>query len=183
MTASEALDLLRPEIEPLGGQLAEEHGALCITCPDDRVPQVLRKLRDGPLAFDYLSFVTAEDYPPHTEEPAEGEGGAPREVPGRIELVYHLFSLEHRVQCFVRTALAREAPRIATVSDIYPGAAWHERETYDLFGVVFVGHPDLRRILLPDYWVGHPLRKDYDPSQTPLVYTPEKRWPEVADKR
>ena len=67
-----------------------------------------------------------------------------------------------RVGIIVRTRLPRIEPHITSVTDLWPGANWHEREVFDLFGITFDGHPDLRRLLLPDDWVGHPLRKDYE---------------------
>jgi NADH-quinone oxidoreductase subunit C len=78
-----------------------------------------------------------------------------------IEVVYHLLSYRHRHAFVLKVEAARAAPVIPTVEVVWKAANWHEREVYDLFGVDFPGHPDLRRILLPDDWVGHPLRKDY----------------------
>lgn len=102
-------------------------------------------LRDDPgLRFDYLMSLTAVDRPPAS-----------------IEIISHLFSYPHRSMLAVRTTVAREAPRVPSVADLWPAAGWHEREQFDLVGVVFDGHPDLRRILMPDDWEGHPLRKDY----------------------
>ncbi|HEY1456367.1 MAG TPA: NADH-quinone oxidoreductase subunit C [Candidatus Dormibacteraeota bacterium] len=84
-----------------------------------------------------------------------------RQWPARYELVYQLRNLETREELRVRTFVDGDPPRVDSVSDIYPPANWDERETYDLFGVVFDEHPDLSRILMPDDWVGHPLRRDY----------------------
>lgn len=84
-----------------------------------------------------------------------------REWPGRFELVYQLRNLETRDQVRVRTFIDGEAPAIASVQDLFAPANWDERETYDLFGITFDGHPDLTRILMPDDWVGYPLRRDY----------------------
>ncbi len=77
-------------------------------------------------------------------------------------MVYHLTSTTHRNTIVVKTKLDRENPEIETVSDIWRTADFHEREAYDLFGVRFLNHPDLRRLFLTDEWVGYPLRKDYD---------------------
>lgn len=82
----------------------------------------------------------------------------------RIDLIYHLFSTVHRETLVVKTGLSREKPKIDTVEEIWGSANWYEREIYDLFGVEFVGHSDLERILLPQDWVGHPLLKDYRPA-------------------
>ncbi len=103
------------------------------------------------LAFDNLMCLSAVDYP--------------KETPPRMEVVYHLLSYAHAQQFVVKVHLPREDPRLPTVEGTWGVANWHEREAYDLFGIVFEGHSDLRRILLPDDWEGHPLRKDWqDPD-------------------
>jgi NADH-quinone oxidoreductase subunit C len=114
----------------------------------------LRLLRDE-LAFDYLVFVTALDRP--TEHV--------------LEVVYRLFSHESRVSVVLRTRLPRDGARVATVSDLFRTAEWHERETAELFGIVFEGHPDPRRLLLPDDLEGYPLRKDF--THPNLIRLPE----------
>lgn len=83
------------------------------------------------------------------------------DYPENITVVYHLFSINKQHSIVLKVDLPRDNPRVETVEDLWKAANWHERETYDLFGVIFEGHPDLRRILLPDDWEGHPLRKDY----------------------
>jgi NADH-quinone oxidoreductase subunit C len=100
---------------------------------------------DPALAFDCLSNQSGVDYPKRDE----------------MEVVYHLFSYRHRHAVVLKVGVARDNPRLATVSTVWRAAIWQEREIFDLLGVDFVGHPDLRRILLPEDWVGHPLRKDY----------------------
>jgi NADH-quinone oxidoreductase subunit C len=103
-------------------------------------------LRDGPgLDFHVLSDLTAIDWPKDE----------------RIQIVYHLFSYIYNHQIVLKVDLARENPRIATVEGVWKVANWFEREIYDLFGVIFDGHSDLRRIMLPEDWTGYPLRKDY----------------------
>lgn len=110
------------------------------------IVEVSRYLRDEPeLKFEVLSDLTALDWP--KEE--------------KIQVVYHLYSYTHRHQIVLKVDLPREAPRVATVEGVWMAADWMEREVFDLFGVVFEGHSDLRRIMLPEDWVGHPLRKDY----------------------
>ncbi|MCX7918937.1 MAG: NADH-quinone oxidoreductase subunit C [bacterium] len=79
-----------------------------------------------------------------------------------LEVVYHLFSMIHLHKVTLKVQTPRTDPKIPTVSTLWRTADWHEREVYDLFGIVFLGHPDLRRILMPDDWVGYPLRKDYN---------------------
>lgn len=96
------------------------------------------------LGFDRLGMVTAVDF---------GE---------EFELVYRLTSRSMRVGMFVKARLPRECASARSVTDLWPAADWQEREVYDLFGIGFEAHPNLKRILLTDDWVGHPLRKDYD---------------------
>jgi NADH-quinone oxidoreductase subunit C len=112
----------------------------------ERLIEVATFLRDDAVAvFDYCSDVTATDWPPR---------------PQRFDVVYCLYStrLRHRIRIKVRAAEGDEVP---SVSGIWPAANWLEREVWDQFGVNIVGHPDLRRILMPDDWQGHPQRKDY----------------------
>jgi NADH-quinone oxidoreductase subunit C len=110
------------------------------------VVRVLRALRDeSDFAFDFLQNLTAIDWPKTSS----------------FELVYHLFSYRHRHELVVKTTVPRDEPRLPSCAPLWNNADWLEREQYDLFGVVFTGHPDLRRLLLPDDWVGHPMRKDY----------------------
>jgi NADH-quinone oxidoreductase subunit C len=118
----------------------------------EAIAEVAAFAKDDPeLAFDNLMCLSAVDYP--------------KETPPAIELVYHLFSYAQRHRFVLKLRVPREAARVPTVTGVWGVADWHEREAYDLFGVVFEGHPDLRRILLPDDWQGHPLRKDWqDPD-------------------
>ncbi len=109
---------------------------------------------DEMLLFDHLHNFAAVDYPPD-----------------RIEIFAQIYSLPHRHKLTIKTILDRTDPRCPTLCGVYPAANWYERETYDLFGVIFTGHPDLRRLFLPDYWVGHPLRKDYKDSR--IIPLPE----------
>jgi len=107
------------------------------------------------LAFDFLVFVTALD------RPAEST----------LEVIYRLFSRESRASVVVRVLLPRAGARIPTVSDVFRTAEWHERETAELFGIEFMGHPDPRRLLLPDDLEGFPLRKDF--THPNLIRLPE----------
>ncbi|MBN2578457.1 MAG: NADH-quinone oxidoreductase subunit C [Pirellulales bacterium] len=126
--------------------------------------EVARFLRDQPdLDFDMLHCVTAVDYfQPDPKKAAQ----APWQP--HLELIYHLSSFTHRHRLVLKTSLPRwqdgvegELPRIASLSDLWSTAEWHEREVFDLMGIFFTGNADLRRILCPQDWVGHPLRKDY----------------------
>ena len=97
-------------------------------------------------SFVRLSSVTAVD-----RYPAEP----------RFEVVYHLYSLDRKERVRLKCRLRGEDPAIESVTSVWRGAGWYEREVFDLFGIQFLGHPDLRRIMMPDDWEGHPLRKDY----------------------
>ena len=109
----------------------------------DRVAALLAGEADT--RFEFLSNLSGVDYPAR----------------GHIQVVYNLVSYTHRHEVTLKVNAQREGPKVNTVSGTWSGANWLEREVYDLLGVEFVGHPDLRRILLPDDWVGNPLRKDY----------------------
>jgi NADH-quinone oxidoreductase subunit C len=112
-----------------------------------RLPEVALWLRDTPGAeFDFCSDVTATDWPPRAE--------------GRFDVIYCLYSTRHRHRVRVKLKVAEHQP-VPSVTDIWPAANWLEREVYDMFGVNFTGHPDRRRILMPDDWQGFPQRKDY----------------------
>src|SRR5262245_28941443 len=79
----------------------------------------------------------------------------------KIQVVYHLYSYSNKLQIVLKVDMARDNPRVPTLEGVWKVANWFEREVFDLFGVIFTGHSDLRRIMLPEDWVGHPLRKDY----------------------
>jgi NADH-quinone oxidoreductase subunit C len=100
---------------------------------------------DGELGFDCLSNLSGVDYPKDEA----------------IQVVYHLFSYRDRHWFVLKVNAKRDDPVVATVSGVWPHADWQEREVFDLLGVRFDGHPDLRRILMPEDWPGHPLRKDF----------------------
>lgn len=106
--------------------------------------EVARFLKDDEqFAFDYLSNLHGVDYE------------------DRMEVYYHLYSYKNRQSVAVKVKTSREEPSVSSVIDLWRGADWNERETYDLLGIHFPGHTDLRRIMLPDEWIGYPLRKDY----------------------
>jgi NADH-quinone oxidoreductase subunit C len=113
-------------------------------------------LRDeSDLSLDFLSDLSATDWP--EREP-------------RFWIAYHLFSMRHGHRVRVKVGVPGEDAHLPSVVERYPTADWHEREVFDFFGVVFDGHPDLRRIIMPDDWEGHPLRKDHPLGGVPTRY-------------
>jgi NADH-quinone oxidoreductase subunit C len=131
-------------------------GEITVTVERERVLDTLRDLRDDPdLGFTWLSDVSCTDWP----------GRDPR-----IWMAYHLRSPDLNARIRVKVGLPPDDLRVASAVDVFPAANWHEREVYDFFGVVFDGHPDLQRILMPDEWVGHPLRKDHPLGGVPTQY-------------
>ncbi len=132
--------------------------------------EICRYLRDTPqLSFDMLNCITAVDYLHTDPRKAKKADWEPH-----TEVIYHLSSISRKHTLVVKVMLPRwkdgvegELPEIDSVSGVWSTADWHEREVFDLSGVRFMGHPDLRRILCPEDWVGHPLRRDYE---MPLEY-------------
>ncbi|MGG1062932.1 NADH-quinone oxidoreductase subunit C [Brevibacillus parabrevis] len=123
-------------------ELAKEVPTLVIQ--NERWHEIAQFLKeDGQLAFEYLSDLHGVDYE------------------DRMEVYYHLYSYKNRQSLAVKVKTSREQSSVPSVMDVWNGANWNERETFDLLGIHFPGHKDLRRILLPDDWVGYPLRKDY----------------------
>ncbi|OGN96180.1 MAG: NADH-quinone oxidoreductase subunit C [Chloroflexi bacterium RBG_13_50_21] len=111
-----------------------------------QVVQICQALR-GEFGFDFLCELTAVDYWPEQEP--------------RFNIVYGFYSHANNVRMALRVPLNGDNPTLHTVEEVYRGANWHERELWDMFGINFEGHSDLRRILMPHDWEGHPLRKDY----------------------
>ncbi len=132
------------------------------------IVEVCQHLRQEPsLAMDYLNSITAVDYLHTDEKKAARANWQPH-----LEVVYHLSSMRHKHSLVLKVHLPRwqddqvgQLPPLPSVSHIWSTANWHEREVYDLLGIQFTGHPDLRRILCPEDWIGHPLRKDYQMPQ------------------
>lgn len=127
-----------PDLCPL---FSVEFGDGTLAVSAERLHSAAADLKD--LGFDRLGMVTAVD------------------TGDEFELVYRLTSREMGAGIFLKARVPRQDPHVDSICDLWPAADWQERETYDMFGIVFDGHPDLRRILLPDEWEGYPLRKDY----------------------
>jgi NADH-quinone oxidoreductase subunit C len=131
-------------------------GEVTLTVDRDRLLDTLRFLRDeDDLGFIFLADVSCTDWP----------GREPR-----VWMAYHLHSPDRNHRVRVKVGLPEADLRVPSAVPVFPAANWQEREVFDFFGVVFDGHPDLRRILMPDEWVGHPLRKDEPLGGVPTQY-------------
>ena len=146
----------------------EVNGQLVAHVDRTRLVEAATLLRDDPaLRFDHLADVTAVDfllYNPDGGPP--GQGRTPR-----FDVVYHLYSiaLNHRLR--VKVGVDEDDPSVPSLTGLWPAADWGEREAYDLYGIKFTGHPNLTRILTPDDWQGHPLRKDYPLIEEEIEFT------------
>ena len=130
-------------------------GQLSVRIDPARIVEVCRTLRDDPeTRFNYLSDLTCAHYPDNRAAP--------------FEVIYNLYSISANERVRLKAAVNGEG--IESVTGVWPSADWPEREVFDLFGVKFRGHPDLRRILLPPDWEGHPLRKDYPAARVPVTF-------------
>jgi len=139
------------------GKVTSRLGETTIEVEKDALLDIARFLRDDEdMQFALLSDVTAVDYLP--QEP-------------RFAVVYHLLSLAHRRRLCLRVWVSEAEAELPSVTGVWPGANWYEREVYDMFGISFTGHPALRRILMPDDWEGHPLQKDYPLGQEEIAFT------------
>ena len=140
----------------------QAHGELTLYVARERLLDVMRLLRDHEdLRFELLSSVSGVDYLGHPQHAGDER---------RLHAVYHLTSLTYRRRVRVEVAVTVDDPHVPSVVPVYPTADWHERETWDFFGIVFDGHPGLTRIEMPDDWPGHPQRKDYPLGGIPVEY-------------
>jgi NADH-quinone oxidoreductase subunit C len=167
----------------------ESLGELTLEVRRDEIIPVCTRLRDDPaLAFTQLMDVCGVDYLEYGRESAAGTRSGPR-----FAAVYHLLSMKYNRRVRLRAWLDDEMPLIASVTGIWNSANWYEREAFDLFGIVFEGHPDLRRILTDYGFVGHAFRKDfpligqvemrYDPEKQRVVYQPVSIEPRILVPR
>jgi NADH-quinone oxidoreductase subunit C len=140
-------DLIKDRFGAAMACATSAHGEITLTATRDILIPLLRFLKEKEeFAFDFLTDLCGVDYLP--------------EIP-RFRVVYHLYSLRHKHRVRVKVAVEESGPVVASCISLWSGADWHERECFDLFGIVFKGHPNLQRILLPADFAGHPLRKDF----------------------
>ncbi|HKQ51873.1 MAG TPA: NADH-quinone oxidoreductase subunit C [Pyrinomonadaceae bacterium] len=148
VTPSPLVTALQRENPAWIAEVREAFGEVTVVVPREHIAAACSFLKSAAgLEFNFLSDICGADRGPE-EEP-------------RFEVNYHLFSTKHYHRLRLKVLLDETDAHVQTVTHVWRTANWHERETYDLFGVVFDGHPDLRRILLPDDWEGHALRKDF----------------------
>jgi len=163
-----------------------DRGELTIVADRHKLLDVAVSLRDAPeFAFAELIDVCGVDY---SEYGGEGQWQG-----ARFASVYHLLSIKHNHRLRLKVMLDNEPPVIPSVVDVWASANWFEREAFDLYGIVYEGHPDLRRILTDYGFIGHPFRKDfplignvemrYDPEKQRVVYQPVSIEPRVAQQR
>jgi len=167
---AEEADAPEPQPEPptrFGVPLTESHGMATVhPAPEEWLGVAEAARAEG---FDHLTDLTAVDYLTY---------GAPRDLPEgieaqRFEVVVHLSSISSRERLCLRVQVPVDEPTLPTLFDVWPGAETLEREVYDMFGIDFADHPDMCRILMPDDWVGHPLRKDYAVGRIPVQFKDE----------
>ncbi len=160
ITAASTVDMVREKYPQAVLETAEFRGEQTILLQPEHLVTVSAYLQKS-LQYTFLSGVTAVDWP--------------ERLP-RYDVVYHLLSIPHRSELRLKVQVGKRGedhPMVPTVSGVWPGANWYEREVYDLFGLLFDGHPDLTRILMPMDWTTHPLRKDYPLTGFDL---PEPHW-------
>jgi NADH-quinone oxidoreductase subunit C len=146
-----------------------DRGELTLHVPAQKLLEVVRALRDdAELRFEYCVSVSGVHYP--------------QQAGAELHVVYQLLSITHNRRLALEVSVPEGDARVPSVVAVYPAVDWHERETWDMFGVLFDGHPHLTRILMPDDWVGHPQRKDYPLGGVPVEFK-GARVPPVEQRR
>jgi NADH-quinone oxidoreductase subunit C len=146
MDAAAIIDTLTPLVPGAGYEVVPSVDFATIYVPKEHLVATCRALVDAPsLGFAAIIEITAVDYLPRSP---------------RFEVVYHLLSVSNRLRLRLKVRVDTDET-VPTVQSVWPGAGWPEREVWDMFGIIFAGHPDLRRLLMPEDWEGHPARKDY----------------------
>ncbi len=148
MEPKEIAEMIKDRYPTEVREIKEFRNQVSVIVNRDRIKEMMKYLHDTPeLYFEFLEDLCGVDY------------FGKKEL--RFEVVYNLYSIRHKHMIRIRAEVPEDDCSIDSVVDIWAGANWHERECYDLVGVNFKGHPDMRRILLPEDWEGHPLRKDF----------------------
>jgi NADH-quinone oxidoreductase subunit C len=165
--AGEAETEERREPEPellFGLPVSSSHGQIVLFPSREQYPALMGTLHEA--GYHMVIDLTGVDYLTHP-----GRTALPAEVaPERFEVVVNLINHRERARLRLRLQVPESDPRLASAFDLYPGTEAMERETFDMYGIVFDGHPDLTRILMPEDWIGHPLRKDYDSGRIPVQF-------------
>ena len=152
----DALEEAYPGFADAIEKVVVDRGELTLHVAADKIAEIVRIMRDDEsLRFELCSSVSGVDYLSSD--------------PRRLHVIYHLMSMTYRRRVRLEVAVALGTP-VPSVTQVYPTADWQEREAYDMFGIVFTGHPNLTRILMPDDWEGHPQRKDYPLGGVPVEY-------------
>ncbi len=164
-----ALEEARSRVGDALGDRASEidtnFGEVTVTCGTESLVEVMKTLRDTPeVACRYFTFLSGVDRSTFAEDP------------GGLEVLVHVYSPEHGIHVSVHTPVDPESPRCPSITGVYGGAIWHERETWEMFGIVFEGHPALSPLYLPEDFEGHPLLKAFK-LPTRMV----KEWPGAKD--
>ena len=146
-----------------GCPVVVSHGQRVLLVDRSEYVRVVKALADE--GFDMCIDLTGVDYSAMPDR-ALAAGVAP----GRFEVVVNLLSITNRERIRLRIQVPEDDCTVPSIFDVHPGAEAHERETFDMFGIVFDGHPDMTRILMPEDWDGHPLRKDYDQGRIPVQF-------------
>jgi NADH-quinone oxidoreductase subunit C len=154
----DTLERVFPQLGDAVERAVVDRGELTLHVRREALLALSQTLRDDPgLRFELLSSLSGVDYPD--------------DITGRrLHSVVHLTSMTHRRRLRVEVPVADEDPTVPSLTSVWPTADWHEREAYDLFGIVYTGHPGLTRIMMPDDWIGHPQRKDYPLGGIPVDY-------------
>jgi NADH-quinone oxidoreductase subunit C len=154
---ADELERAQPDFGDAIERVVVDRGELTFYVRRAHLPAVARTLRDAPaLRFELCTGVSGVHYP--------------QDAGAELHAVYHLLSITHNRRIRVEVTCPDDDPHIPSVVSVYPTNDWHERETYDFFGIIFDGHPALTRIEMPDDWVGHPQRKDYPLGGIPVEY-------------
>jgi NADH-quinone oxidoreductase subunit C len=157
-TSDTLVQRISSRIGPALQESSDFRGDLSIVVAPGSVVEVARYLKEQE-GFDYFLYATAVDWP--ARDP-------------RFTVVWEVRSLANKTRIRIKTTASMPDPHVPSLTSVWPPANWHERETWDLFGIKFDGHPDLRRLLMPEGWEGFPLRKDYVSFGEPVIFSDQK---------